>query len=163
MEQVRLSSSILAWFSCIFQCKFFPHAMSRSTGSCRPPISRHGCSVPGAELLAGPDSQPLAFFPGWKHSPAFSITATPSPPSAAFFHRHCILPGVWYHLDSSYLRDRDLLINSGSLCWDRAQNTGAGGWVSVCRTGLLHCWSFGFFPHDISVDVMMNPACFSTG
>lgn len=63
-----------------------------------------------------------------------------------------ILPGVWYHLDSSHLRDRDLLINSGSLCWDRAQNTGGAGGtrrgLSVCpscRAGWFHCWALGFF------------------
>lgn len=79
----------------------------------------------------------ITCFPGWKHSPAFNISARPLllqlpclPPAAR------ILPGVWYHLDSSYLWDRDLLINSGSLCWDRAQNTGGGGGcLSVCLAG----------------------------
>jgi len=29
-------------------------------------------------------------------------------------------------LGSGFLGDRDLLVNAGSLCWDRAQNTGGG-------------------------------------
>lgn len=98
LKQIKLSSSILACFSCIFQFFFnffqifFPHAVSTSTGSCRPSISWHSCSVPGAEILAGPPSEPLACFPAWKHSPALSIAARPPSTSCSLPPPACILP-----------------------------------------------------------------------
>lgn len=121
---------------------FFPHARSTSTSSCRPPMSWHGCSVPEVELLAGSPGEPVPCFSGGKLSPAFGITARPLhlcslPPPAR------ILPGLRYHLDSCYHRDQDLLINSGSLCWDRAQNTGRGGVCLQDRvTSLPGFWLF---------------------